>query len=85
MEKNGIIELKYINEKRLGVHDFIESIKKDLLKKISKNRVFIDEERIIYFEIWHTDNNDKWFLSFFNSIKNLMKVLYVMISLLYIY
>ena len=69
--KKERLTLKYLNEKRLGVHDFIESIKTDLLYNISKNRGFIDEERkIIYFEIWHTDNNnDKWFLSFFNGIK----------------
>ena len=44
------IEFKYINEKRLGIYDFVESIKTDLIKKISKNRGFIDE--FVGFRIW---------------------------------
>ena len=55
VEENSYIEFEYINEKRLGIYDFVESIKTDLTKKISKNRGFINE-KFIGFEIWSTNN-----------------------------
>ena len=54
------IKLEYHNEEKLSFHDFIETIKSDLLLNISKNRGFIDEEegKIIDFEICCTDEDD---------------------------
>ena len=53
------IDINYLNEKELSFCDFIEEIKEDLLKKISKNRCFIDEKNShIYFEIIYYDDND---------------------------
>ena len=69
LNKNRKIELKYLNEKRLGVHDFIESIKTDLLFNISKNRGYNDE--VIDFEICYTDNNNKSYFCFRYNIKKI--------------
>ena len=57
MEKREI-NFKYINEKRLGFCDFIELIREDLLKNISKNRGFIHPNRNpnVYFFIEYGDN-----------------------------
>ena len=47
----------YYNKEKLGFCDFIEVIKEDLLKHISKNRGFIHEkDRYIYFTINYDDD-----------------------------
>ena len=47
LEHNGnrFFSLQYYNDKKLNVCDFIESIKEDLLKILSKNRGFIEEKQ----------------------------------------
>ena len=53
------ISLKYYNRKKLRICDFIETIREDLLKKISKNRGFIDKKNgYIYFEIIYYNKDD---------------------------
>ena len=49
-----MIELAYLNEKRLGFNDFMKFIKPDLLYNISKNSVY---NAFIGFEICYTNNN----------------------------
>ena len=62
MEKRRI-NFKYINEKRLGFCDFIELIRGNLTKKITKNRGFMNEEsKIIIFKSLYED--EKSFFSF---------------------
>ena len=58
---NGVrlIDFYYYNKKKLGFCFFIEEIKEDLLKHISKNRGFILNENIIFL-IDYTDY--KYFL-----------------------
>ena len=71
MGENGIIEFKYLNEKRLCVNDFMKSIKRDLTHTISKNLGFIDEKNeVIYFEILFTDKNgEEEIFDFSDNIK----------------
>ena len=49
--ENRNFDFEYYNEKKLCVNDFIESIKADLLYKISKNRCFINNEIFLKFGI----------------------------------
>ena len=42
--KYGRLSLKFLNEKGFLIHEFIDSINEDLLKKISKYREFIVEK-----------------------------------------
>ena len=53
------INFEYINEKGLGLYDFINSIIKDLIKNISKNRCFIDENINNFFEFIVNFINDE--------------------------
>ena len=46
--KYGQLSLKFFNEKGFFIREFIDSINKDLLKKISKYREFIVEENGYY-------------------------------------
>ena len=73
------MSFEYYNEKKLGVNDFLDSIKEDLLKHISNIRVFIDENYELYeyyndfgydedsegveFGIWHDDNEEYFYFS----------------------
>ena len=46
-EEDNYIEFKYFNLEKLSICDFIEEIKEDLLKNLSKNREYFSD--VIYF------------------------------------
>ena len=47
------VDIKYFNEKELGFCDFIEEIKEDFLKNISKNRGLLFEGKCIAFDVYY--------------------------------
>ena len=63
---NKTIIFNYSNKKRLVINDFIESIKKDLLQNISKNRGFINKDReVIDFEVFCSYKKNNMFSFYF--------------------
>ena len=74
MKRNKIV-VEYYNDKKLSFCDFIKSIKEDLLKILSKYRVFIDyhDDEDCDFYDQYNENNEfiQFAITYYNNRSNL--------------